>query len=276
MFNEATPTVRMQRLFFRQLRAPGWRLLAWVVFMLGSRFANAAPTDVVFNLPSGVEVVCQRYPATGQVLAIWLTGQYGRTDEEHKAAADMAALGVETWVADLLAPYFLPLLPSSWSQVPDQDLAAWMEAVRQRNPDRRIVLVSTGRVASLALRTVRSWQERYGQNRPPPVEGALLMFPLLYQELVPGQEPEYDPVVNQTQLDLVILQPKSSAGYWWRDRLKSVLEGAGSRVWMNVLPGLRDGFYRRSDITAPEVAAGARLGQIMLDALKPLIEKERR
>lgn len=268
--------MRMQGLFLKRMRVLRWCLMAWVGFMLGSRFACAAPTDVVFNLPSGVEVVCQRYPAAGQVLAIWLTGQYGRTEEEHKAAADMAAQGVETWLADLLAPYFLPLLPSSWSQVPDQDLADWLEAVRQRNPDRRIILVSTGRVASLALRAVRSWQQRFGQSRPQAVDGALLMFPLLYQELVPGQEPEYDPVVNQARLDLVILQPKASAGYWWRDRLKRVLESAGSRVWMNVLPGLRDGFYRRSDITAQEMAAGARLGQIMLDALAPLLEKERR
>ena len=44
---------------------------------------------------------------------------------------------------------------------------------------------------------------------------------------------------------------------------------------MNVLPGLRDGFYRRSDITPQESAAGARLGQILLDALKPLIVKEK-
>jgi hypothetical protein len=98
---------------------------------------------------------------------------------------------------------------------------------------------------------------------------------LLYQDLEPGQAPEYDPVVNQTRLDLVILQPKASAGYWWRDRLKGVLEGAGSHVWMKVLPGLRDGFYRRSDITDQEMAAGAHLGQIMLDALQPLMDKEK-
>lgn len=235
----------------------------------------AGASDLVFSLSSGAEVVCQRYPATGKVLAIWLTGQYGRTEEEHLAAADLAAHGVETWIADFLAPYFLPLLPSSLSQVPDRDLAEWLEAVRKKNPDRRIVLVSTGRVSSLALRTARMWREMFGTGGNNPLAGALLMFPLLYQEFEPGKEPEYDPVVAQSQLDLVILQPKSSAGYWWRDRLKNVLEHAGSRVWINVLPGLRDGFYRRSDINAQESAAGARLGAIMLDALKPLIEKEK-
>ncbi len=235
----------------------------------------AAPSDVTIDLPSGIEIVCQRYPAAGQVLAIWLTGQYGRTEEEHKAAADMAARGVETWIADFLEPYFLPLVPSSWNQIPDQDLAEWLEAVRQRNPERRIVLVSTGRVSSLVLRAVRSWRARFGQGSAKPVDGALLMFPLLYQELEPGETPEYDPVVNQTQMDLVILQPKSSAGYWWRERLKNVLEVAGSHVRMEVLPGLRDGFYRRSDINPQESAAGAHLGQMLFDALKPFIDKEK-
>ncbi len=266
----------MQKFFDIRKLALSVCRLAISGLLLSANWASAAPSEVVFNLRSGAEVVCQRYAAAGDVVAIWITGQYGRTEEEHKAAADMAEHGVETWVADLLAPYFLPLLPSSLSQVPDQDLVEWLEAVRQRSPERRIVLVATGRVSSLALRAVRGWQERFGPDNSKVVDGALLMFPLLYQELVPGQEPEYDPVVRQTQLDLVILQPKSSAGYWWRDRLQGVLEEAGSHVWMQVLPGLRDGFYRRGDITAHETAAAARLGQIMLDALKPLINKEKK
>lgn len=251
------------------------RIFLLFTIALGGGVSHAASTDVVFHLSSGVDVTCQRYAASGRVLAIWLTGQYGRTEEEHKAAADMAAQGVETWVADFLAPYFLPLLPSSWNQIPDQDLAEWLEAVRLQNPDRRIVLISTGRVSSLVFRAVRTWQTRYGQGHFKPVSGALLMFPLLYQELMPGEEPEYDPVVNETKLDLVILQPKSSAGYWWRNRLKEVLEIAGSRVWLQVMPGLRDGFYRRGDITAPEIAAGARLGEMVLEAMTPLIDKEK-
>lgn len=250
------------------------RMLALGLFALaGPAFAAS---DEIIRLPSGAEVVSQRYPAEGVVMAVWLTGQHGRIEEEHKAAADMAAKGVETWMTDFYAPYFLPLLPSGWSQVPDPDLAEWLEALRQRNPERRIILVTTGRAASLALRAVNAWRARLGQRDEQPVQGVLMLYPLLYRELDPGQEPEYDPVVTRTRLDLVILQPKSSAGFWWRDRLKGFLESAGSRVWLTVMPGLRDGFYRRSDITEQEVAAGARLGQIVLDGLTPLLEKNPR
>lgn len=252
-----------------------WRIFALCGLLTASGHAGAAPSNEVIELPSGVQIVSQRYAADSGVMAIWLTGQFGRTDEEHKAAADMADQGVETWITDMLAPYFLPLLPSSWNQIPDQDLADWLEHVRQRHPDRRIVLISTGRVASVLLRTVESWRDRFGQGVVEAVDGALLMFPLLYQELSPGQEPAYDPIVDRARLDVIILQPKSSAGYWWRDRLKQALEHAGSRVRIDVLPGLRDGFYRRGDITAQEVAAGERLGQMLLDAMQPWINKEK-
>jgi len=247
----------------------GMLALCWL-----SARAQAEPVDVTLKLASGVEIVSQRYPAAGDVLAVWLTGQNGRVEEEYKAAADMAVQGVETWMTDFLAPYFLPLLPSSLNRVPDQDLGDWLEALRQKNPGRRIVLIASGRSASLALRSVADWRARH-RHHASPVTGALLLFPLLYQELAPGQAPEYDPVVSHTRLDLVILQPKSSAGYWWRERLKSVLEDAGSRVWLEVLPGLRDSFYRRSDINSQEVAAGERLGQILLDSIRPLLNKEK-
>lgn len=254
-----------------QLTQLGWRIAALGWLVLGAALCFAEEASI--RLPSGAEVVSQRYPAPGKVLAVWLTGQYGFIEEEHKAAADLAARGVETWMTDFFAPYFLPLLPSSWNRVPDGDLADWLEALRQRNPERRIVLVSTGRAASLALRATKSWRERFGRPESEAVAGAVMLYPLLYQELAPGEEPEYDPVVKEARLDLVILQPKSSAGYWWRERLKGFLEAAGSQVRLNVLPGLRDGFYRRADITEQEVAAGRRLGQIVLDGLQPLIEK---
>jgi len=250
--------------------------LAFALPLLLAAFATRAePAEVTLHLPSGADIVSQRYPASGDVLALWLTDQGGRNQEEQQAAADLAAKGVETWVTDFLAPYFLPMLPSSWNQIPERDMSDWLEKLHRQNPGKRIVLIATGRVASLALRAANDWHASKAGGAANPLAGALLMWPLLYQELAPGQEPDYDPIVRQTRMDLVILQPKSSAGYWWRERLKGFLEGAGSRVWLTVLPGLRDGFYRRGDINPQEIRAGARLGEILLDALKPLIDKDK-
>lgn len=244
------------------------RFLLLLLVLISSPL-RAAPEEVAIALASGAEVQSQRHAADGPVLVLWFTGQYGRVEEEHKAAAHLAARGVETWVTDFFAPYFLPLLPSSYPRIPDADLAAWLHSVRERNPGRRIVLLASGRGASLAFRAAEAWRQRHGQAAFP--GGALLLYPLLYQELQPGEEPDYDPAAA-VPLDLVILQPTSSAGFWWKDRLKDFLERAGSRVRLQLLPGLRDGFYRRGDINPREVAAASRLGEILLEGMQPFLE----
>ena len=255
-------------------RLTPWTITALILTLFALN-ARAEAVDITLRLASGTEIVSQRFPAAGDVLAVWLTEQGGSSEEEQKAARDMAAKGVETWLTDFLSPYFLPLLPSSWAQVPAREVDAWLEALHQRNPGKRIVLIATGRVSGLALRAANEWLERHPADATRPLAGALLMWPILYNELAPGQEPDYDPIVRHTHLDLVILQPKSSAGYWWRERLKNFLVDAGSRVWLNVLPGLRDGFYRRGDITQREPDAGARLGDMLVDAIQPLLNKDK-
>ena len=139
---------RLANGFWRQGLACGLMALVMSTAAVGE--------DEVIRLASGTEIASERYAASGPALVVWITGQHGRVEEERKAAADMAAQGVETWLTDFFVPYFLPLVASSWSQVPDADLAEWLESLRQRHPGRRIVLVSAGRGATLALRAVRA------------------------------------------------------------------------------------------------------------------------
>lgn len=245
----------------------------FLLALLLAGLAQAEPREVGIRLASGNEITSQTYSAPGDTLVLWLTGQYGRVEAEHKAAENLAARGVETWVTDFISPYFLAQLPSSYKQVPQADLAAWLVAVQARHPDRRIVLVAAGHAASLALRGAAAWRTLNPQSAAASLRGALLLFPLLYQDLQPGEEPAYEPEAAVGGLDLVILQPKSSAGYWWRERLKAFLEHQGNRITLEVLPGLRDGFYRRGDINEREIEAGKRLDRIVLDGLKPLLEK---
>jgi hypothetical protein len=145
--------------------------------------------------------------------------------------------------------------------VPDAELAAWARDLRARHPHRRLILGAAGHMAEPALRAARHAG----------AEEALLFFPLLYRrDQEAGEEAEYLPVVDAARLRLSVVQPKQSAGYWWRERLKARLEAAGSRVRLTVLPGLRDGFFRRQDATDAEIAAGARLGEMIQFALLAL------
>lgn len=241
-----------------------WRgLSCWLALWCVLSIACASELETV-KVPSGAEIVSERYPAAGTDLLIWLTGQHGRVEAEHRAAADLAGRGVETWVTDLYESYFLPPLPSSIDQVPDGDLRAWLAAVHAAHPDRRIILGAPGRQAIWALRAAALAG----------VDGVVLAFPILYRDIEPGEMPEYDAVVDRTRSNVVILQPHASAGYWWRERLKERLEAAGSRVRVDVLDGLRDGYFERGDVTDQEIEAAKHLGELLYTALTELDLKE--
>jgi hypothetical protein len=238
-------------------------------FFIGCLLTSPAQAgeEITLSLPSGVEVVSQRHASDRGPLLLWFTGQYGNVEAEQQAAADLAGKGAEVWLTDWLAPYFLPQLPGSMARVPDRDLGDWLAAILRRHPERKLLLVASGHTADLALRAARDARDRLGVSP----SGSVLLFPLLYRGLEVGAEPDYAPVVADTRMRLAVLVPKSSAGYWWRDRLRESLEAAGSWVKLTVLPGMRDGFYRRADANDQEIAAGANLGETVWQALQNLI-----
>lgn len=243
-----------------------WRPILFLVGLMSS-LAVWAQEDMAISLPSGVEVVSRHFPSSHGPLLLWFTGQYGNVEAEQKAAAGLAEKGADVWLTDWLAPYFLPQLPGSMEKVPDRDLGDWLGAIQQRHPGRPLLLVASGHTADLALRAARDAWDRLGVN----TAGVALLFPLLYRDLEAGAEPAYAAVVDATRQKLAVLVPKSSAGYWWRERLKERLEAAGSWVSLTVLPGMRDGFYRRTDATEQEVAAGARLDETVWHLLQDIL-----
>lgn len=233
-------------------------LLLW--FFTG--LAAAMAVEETVTLASGTSVTSQRYGSrNARTVVLWMTGQYGPLEAEQHAAEYLAGLDMQVWLTDWLAPYFLPQTAGSIEAVPVTDLAEWLEAMLQRHTGRAIILVASGHAAVLPLRAAVAWHTRH--QVAPPVAGAVLLWPLLYREPEPGEDPKYDPVVSQTRLRLSLLVPMSSAGYWWRETMQAAFEAAGSRVSITVLPGLRDRFYHRGDATAQEQAEGARLGEIL-------------
>ena len=241
--------------------------VAFLFFFLCLCAPTRAAESINLALPSGAELQVQRHAAArpDAPLLLWLTGEYGPIAAEAQAAADLARRGVEVHLADWLAPYFLPQLPRSLGEIPDADLSAWLAETQRRYPERRLMLLAAGHAAEPLLRAAARWPGAQ-QHAPLPT---VLLFPLLYRGVDAGAEPEYAPVVDATRLDLALLVPKASAGYWWRERLQARLEAAGSHVRQNVLNGMRDGFYRRSDASETETAAGARLGDLIHSLLQP-------
>ena len=246
------------------------KMLSQFLFALCLVFSAAtyaAGVDVEIKLASG-DAITQRYAAKGKLLAVMLTGEYGWNQYEYQAGEYLAKQGIETWVADFFSGYFLSPGMSSARKIPDTDLIAWLEQVQKQSGKREIVFIAAGHMAQPILRLAELWRAKHGKLAT--IRGAVFLFPLLYDDIEPGQEPVYDPVVQRSRLNIAFLQPQAAAGYWWRERLKAALESAGSQVKLTVLAGLRDGYYRRPDASPEELVAGDKLGELLLTHIKAL------
>lgn len=230
---------------------------------------SAATRGILETLPlqGGTDIPLTVFPAHGLSLLIWLPSESGIVAAEHKIAAVLAKSGVEVWLPDMHAAYFLPIVPSSLQQIPAADVARVIAQAQQR--DKAVYLVSGGSGAALALQAAAM----LGKSKNP-LRGAVLLSPNLFAGTPqPGEEAKYLPVASRTRLPIFILQPDYSPWKWRVEELQSRLQRGGSTVKLKSLPGIRDRFYYREDASPTERAWAARMPELMLKALKSLKEK---
>lgn len=236
-------------------------LALFCTFLLGSTLAFAAPQSQAILVAPNVEIPVTRYNAGKQSLILWLPSESGVVQAEHDTAAKLARRGYSVWVADLFGARFLPVGPSSLDEIPAADVAGLIQAAAKKY--RKIILLSSGRGAALALGGAQQW----GQ----PIAGVVLLFPnLLVSSPEAGEEAAYLPLTRQTHLPITILQGDKSPWHWQLDALKQELEQGGSRVAIKTLPGMRDRFYFRENALPRERELGGRLDSLIVGAIKSL------
>ena len=236
---------------------------------LPAAYATPSPAATqTLQLPGGTELALRVYPANGNTLLLWLPSESGIVAADHKAAAMIAKSGVEVWLPDFHAAYFLPIVPSSLQQIPAADVMRVIALAQQRG--KAVYLVSGGSGAALALQGAAP-----ETKNSKPVRGAVLLSPNLFTGTPqPGEEAKYLPIASRTRLPIVILQPDYSPWKWRAEELQSRLQRGGSTVSVKSLPGIRDRFYYREDASPTERAWAARLPELVLNALKTLKEKQ--
>lgn len=236
------------------------------IFLLGSTLAFAAPKSQAIQVAPNLEIPVTRYNPGKRSLILWLPSESGVVQAEYDTAAKLARRGYSVWVADLFGARFLPAAQSSVDEIPAADVAGLIQAAAKKY--RKIILVSSGRGAALALGGVQQWQ---AQHRGRIIAGAVLLSPnLLINSPEAGEEAAYLPLTRQTHLPIAILQGDKSPWHWQLDTLKQQLEQGGSRVAIQTLPGMRDRFYFREDALLRERKLGARLDGLIADAIKSL------
>lgn len=193
---------------------------------------------------------------------IWFQDHAEARESFDNMLASINQLGIEVWRVDLLASYFLPRSRETLRTLPGDGVAAVIRSALQQR-DKRILLAAYDRMPLPLLRGVRQWQLTATDPR---LLGAVLFYPNLFGAPPPaGEAPQIDPILNATNIPLVIYQPALGSLRW---RLRQVIEPlwqAGAPVYVYLVPEVRDWFFMGEGKHGPgEQAATKALAKQML------------
>jgi peroxiredoxin len=232
---------------------------------------DAAPQPVtrMLEMPDRAEMQLQSFEAGRDTpLVIWFHGRRGVTPELTQAAGGLTRAGLSAWLPDWFSVRFLPVSQASLSQVPDADLTTVLtQALAATQGD--VFLLASGGGAHLALQAARAWRVRQPDDRR--VRGLILFHPTLFAgRPEPGQRAPLSAHLDAPLLPVFLLQPEQSAGRWLLPEMAARLEGAGNPVFRRLLPGVRDAYFLRQDLTAAEIRAAHELPGVVRQATAAL------
>lgn len=214
------------------------------------------------------EIPTKVFPAAGGRLIVWLSAEFGSTPRRTALAEALSQSGVEVWLPDLHAAWFLPVGRYSLNDIDPAAISALLDDAISRS-GKQVFLAAEGRSVALALSGARHWQSAT------PVSGALggllAISPRLFVRTPQGgEEAEYLPIASASNLPVYLLQPEDSGGFWHVGKDIEQLEKGGSPVFLHRLPDVADGFYARPEFTDTEAAMTQRLPAILDQAMEML------
>lgn len=220
--------------------------------------------SVSIAIGDGNEITAEPFPAKGDKLFIWLPHESSPSTVDSKLAAQVAKLGIESWLVDLFNANFLPVAASSMEQIPAQQITALIDSAYAKTK-KKIYLLTAGRGAVPMLRGARHWQMQNPGSQS--LAGVILLSPKLFVETPdPGLEGELMPITSATNLRIYILQSAQSPWFWKLPKLVNALEKSGSDVFIQRLDKVRDRFYFRPDAVPDEQLMTKRLPKLLQQA----------
>lgn len=240
-------------------------IISCAIFLLLLQPAWAGDaTEMEIKVSNGNSIFVSRLNKTAKTSLLWLPSEHGRTSEDKKIARQLSKLGVDVWLADLLNSYFLIPAASSIKKIPVADISRLINQFLASDKKQKIVLAS-GRTAVVLLQALKTSQ------RP---TGVILISPNLYVATPePGESATYLPITRQTKQLIKILQPQLSPWFWQREKQSRMLKSGGSKVAVQILPGVRDRFYFRPDAMASEKNLQENFPKLLLETINTIKQK---
>jgi thiol-disulfide isomerase/thioredoxin len=214
---------------------------------------SVAAEEIVAPVSDEVEITITRFPAQGEYLLIWLAPEYGFRSAHRSLANRLPEQNIEVWQADIVESLFLPEGSSSLKQLDGKYVADLVEYAHELT-GKNIVIAGDSYAAMNALLGARHWQSR--NHVDPYLVGAILFSPNSYAYIPPlGLPPEYLPIVESTNIPLVIYQAQNSVTAGQFDQLLAKLRTNDSPIYTRMVPDVVSLFYEEEPTPAMKNSA---------------------
>ncbi|OOG27115.1 alkyl hydroperoxide reductase [Thioalkalivibrio denitrificans] len=225
-------------------------------------------SEFTLTLDDGTDLPVSRYQGDGQRLLVWLPSNHGVLPGHHQQAEYLQAQGVEVWLPDPYAAYFLPNTPSSLDRIPEDLVGRLIDHAREET-GKQVYVFGNDRAAPWVLTSLRAWQME--EPRREGLGGVILMSPYLHTGIPEDDRPpEFQPVTRATNLPVYLIQPVLSPQYPLLMPVVDQLGEGGSHVYVRTLPRLRDRFFFRPNTLDAEEAFKPELATELVTAMRML------
>jgi hypothetical protein len=209
----------------------GFRFLLILYLGIQTGMADTSPAseDIIVTASDDVEITVSRFPAQGEYLLVWLAPEYGFRKAHRSLADKFSEQNIEVWQTDIVEALFLPQGSSSLKQLDGKYVADLVEHAHTLT-GKKIALAGDSYAAMNALLGARDWQSRNHTDRY--LVGAVLFTPYAYAYIPPlGLPPEYLPIVESTNIPLLIFQAQNSGIVGQFDELLAKLRSNESPIY---------------------------------------------
>lgn len=223
-------------------------LILYLGIRTGIADTGSAAEDIIVTASDDVEITVSRFPAQGEYLLVWLAPEYGFRKAHRSLADRFSEQNIEVWQTDIVEALFLPPGSSSLKQLDGKYVADLVEHAHTLT-GKKIALVGDSYAAMNALLGARNWQGRNHTDRY--LVGAVLFTPYSYAYIPPlGLPPEYLPIVESTNIPLVIFQAQNSGIVGQFDELLAKLRTNESPIYTQAVSNVMSLFYEEEPTPA--------------------------
>ena len=216
-------------------------LILFLGIHTGVANTSVAAEEIIATASDDVEITITRFPAQGEYLLIWLAPEYGFRKAQRSLADRLPEQNIEVGQTDIVESLFLPQGTASLKQLDGKYVADLIEYARQLS-GKKIVVAGDSYAAMSALLGARHWQSR--NQADPYLVGAILFSPNSYAYIPPlGLPPAYLPIVESTNIPLVIYQAQNSVTAAHLDQLLVKLRTNDRPLYTRMVPAFVTLFY---------------------------------